>query len=485
MKNSKLVKLLSTFSNVEMKEFEKVVISPFFNRGRNYLPLYNQLKKFHPHFDDGKMTYEFIFHKMYPGKEFSKQTIWNMTSALYNMAEEYLTFSRMKKNKFVSAQQLAWDLHDRKLPQFFYKKLEEMKNIIALRKLDPPYFLQKIELETAIREYYYLEEKQHFITGHIIKGGEYAILYFLWTIVSVMNDLNVHSVVYNAQYKVNVPLEFLKNLQLKDIIDYCKTNKYNLTWLIEMYYNQIMMIIEPTEQVYFYNLKELFEKYYNEFTNLEKTNWVACLMNYCADTTHESLKNTLFEIHKFELKEGIAIYGKYLLKNHYLLILKNSLAINEIDWVKHFIDEYIPRLHPSHQKPMRALSIAFLYFSQKNFGKVIENLSKAIFRDTKDKITVKLLYLRTYFELNEPEVLLLHLDSAYHFLKNNSSGINKENALNYYKFLRSLKKLVNAREKDDYDVLLYMEKTIKDNKAIVHRDWLLEKISELIKKGAK
>ena len=85
--------------------------------------------------------------------------------------------------------------------------------------------------------------------------------------------------------------------------------------------------------------------------------------------------------------------------------------------------------------------------------------------------------------MNETEVLLLHLDSANHFLKNKSAEINKDYALNYYRFMRSLKKLVTAKEKNDYEELLNLEHTIKSSKIKVFGDWLLEKISEIKTKG--
>jgi hypothetical protein len=484
MKNSKLVRLLGTFSKSEMNEFEKVVISPFFNRGRNYLPLFKQLKKFHPHFDDDKMTYEYIFGKMYPGKKFSKQIIWNMTSALYNMAEEYLTFAWMKQNKFISAQQIAWGLHDRKLPQLFHKKIDELKDIISHHKLDPPYLQQRIELETLIREYFFLEDKQRYISGHIIKSGEFAILYFLWTITGVLNDLNVVSVTYNAQFKVNIPLELIRNLQLEKLIDYCRENKYSYTWLLEMYYNQIKMLTESNGREYFYRLKGLFEEYYYEFTDSEKTNWIICLINFCANTSDQELKRTLFEIHKFEIKEGIAMYGKYFLKNHFLQIIRNSLAIGEINWTKQFIHDYIPKLNPASQRHVRALSEAYLNFNMKDFSKVLDNLNKAVFRETNDRLTVKIIYLKTYFELGETEVVLLHLDSAFHFLRNNSDDLQVISALKYNRFLNSLKKLVSAGERNDIYRLTELEKALQTDSNLIEKEWLIEKISELKTKEA-
>ncbi|MFI5211922.1 MAG: hypothetical protein ACHQIH_03495, partial [Ignavibacteria bacterium] len=380
------------------------------------------------------------------------------------------------------AKQIAWEMHNRKLPQFFSRKIGEMNADLENCKIHPGYFLSKIDLEIANREYYYLEEKQRFITGHIIKGGEYSILYFLWTILGVINDLLVHSYLYNAQFKINVPLEFLRNLQIEKVIEYCRVSRFSYTWLMEMYHNQLMMYLEPDDPEHFFRLKKLFEHNYDRFHDTEKLNWIFCLMNYCVGSKID-LRRTLFEIHKFELKEGIAIFGKYMNVTHYLQILRNSLSINETEWVQQFIEGYVPKLHPSYQKPIRALSTAYLYSKLKEHNKVLEILNKVFFKEIKDKILVKLLYLQTYFDLNETEAVLSQLDSTSHFMKNNILHFREDLAANHRRFLRVLKKLVTLKEKEQSHGIEEIEQYVIKHKTIVLREWLLEKISEM-RKGA-
>ena len=479
MNNSKLVNLLRTFSKHEIKELEKIVASPYFNRGRNYAPLLKQLKKFHPKFDDPKMTPEYIFLKMYPGKKINMQTIWNMSSALLKMAEEFLALGSLKKKGFLREQQIAEELHSRKLPQYYSKKLDEMENELERPGISPNYFHFKMQLEGARKEYYYIEEKQSLIPEHDDKEGEYLILYFLWSIVRVLNDMHVHSFMFNASYDVNVTHEFIKNVQLKKIINYCNDKKYGYAWLMEMLYNQIMMILEPDDGKYFSSLKELFEKNYNRFTDEAKLNWVTSLINYCSAKRDYSSRKTLFEIHKFELKEGMAFTGKYLSKAHYLQILKNACAIKENEWIKNFINECAPKLKPSYQKSMRALGLAFLYLNLKHYDKVFESLGKIRFIDIKDKLTVKFVYIRAYYESKETEALLSHIDTTLHFINNNSASIRSDIALNYRNSLKAIKKLIAMGENNEYSDLEHVKKTIEGNTDMVLGDWLLEKIDEL------
>lgn len=484
MNNSKLVNVLRTFSKSEMVEFEKLVASPFFNKGRNYLPFLLELKKFYPKFDDDKLTPEHMYSKIYHGKKFNRQIMWNATSSLLTMAEEFLMIAALKENKFIKNQQIAAELQHRKLSQHFLKKIEEMKKALNNSKINRDYFLFRKQLESAMKGYYYLEEKQRLMPPHTVKQGEYAFLFFLWTVVEVVNDIQVYSYMFNTTFDLNLVNEFIKNFQFKNIINYCKEKKYGYLWLMEMYYNQIMMTIEPDKSEYFLMLKELFERNYEKFADAEKLNWVTCLINYCGYKTDETSRKILFEIHKFELREGLAFTGKYLAKSHYLQILKNAIAINETEWTKSFIEEFASKLKPTHQKPMQSLGYAFVHLKLKDYEMVHVNLSKNKFADPKDKLAVKIIYIKTYYELNETETLFYHIDSTFHFIKYNQKLIPNDIKANYNKCFKLLKQLMTAKVNNDSLKLEEISMTVRKNKDLILGDWLIEKIEELEKKKA-
>jgi hypothetical protein len=135
---------------------------------------------------------------------------------------------------------------------------------------------------------------------------------------------------------------------------------------------------------------------------------------------------------------------------------------------------------------MRALGLALLYLKLKDYEKVLESLSRVNFPDIKDKLVVKSVYVRTYYDLNEIEVLFSNIDSALHFIDNNKAVIPDDIADNYRKFLKLLRKLMNAKENKDLSEIEAIRETTVEDKNLIFGDWLLQKIDELkIKKGAK
>jgi hypothetical protein len=244
-----------------------------------------------------------------------------------------------------------------------------------------------------------------------------------------------------------------------------------------------MQVLEFNDTSYFFRLKELFEQNYNIFPKNEKSFWATELTNYCVQKVNlgdKTFREMIFEIDKFKLKEGIVYQGKYIPKVLYLQILANAIGSKQFEWSIKYIEEFAPKLKPAYQNQMRALSYGFLYYRKKEYDKVFEFLSKAKFTDALDKVYVKSLYLRIYFELDETEILLNFIDSTKHFLgKNRTLGVFFKN--NYVRFLNVLSKLIVLKDKYDDFEMEKLIKTINEDKALPLAEWFMEKIDEIKK----
>lgn len=130
MINSKLADILRTFSKNELNEFEKFITSPFFSKGRNYVPFISYIKKYHPKFDNEELLPENIYGKLYPGRKYNKQVIWNITSSLQKMAEEFLIYRALERSRHIKNSLLADEFLNRKLSQYQAKKLDEMEKAL-------------------------------------------------------------------------------------------------------------------------------------------------------------------------------------------------------------------------------------------------------------------------------------------------------------------------------------------------------------------
>jgi hypothetical protein len=123
--------------------------------------------------------------------------------------------------------------------------------------------------------------------------------------------------------------------------------------------------------------------------------------------------------------------------------------------------------------------LANVYFYQKKFEKVIEQLREVEYNNSNYALGSKLLLMRTYYELGEYNALDSLLESFRIYLLRNKQ-LTKETNLQYAMIIRMIKRLSNINPNNKTQVNDLAEK-IKASTNNVAKQWLLEKVQELQK----
>lgn len=484
MKNTKLINILKTFTAEEFKLFEKYVVSPFHSRGKNCLPLLKQLRKFHPDFISEKLSYEDLYCALYPAKKFNRQVMYNLSSELEKMTRGFLVQIALRKKTFNRTELLLSEFGNRKLTENYSDAINEMEKQLAGGTIDYFYIENIAQLEGHKLDYFYLVDKVNSMIDSKRKDAEYHILLFLRMITGGLHDMTILSRNFNSKYQFNLPLELVRNLDLQKISDYASENSFKYAFLIEMYYHAITMILRPESEVHFHKLHGLYSKHYNKFTINEKRNMMYWLLSYCSEhevTKGRRYERIAFDLNKFRLKEGLVYYPvKQIPKGNFRNIFSSALKAGETRWAENFIKEYTPKLQEELQVPVSALAYAALYFDLKKFDKVLDSVNKVVFTDPGDKLTVKMLIAKTYYEMGELESLIHHTDSFIHFINNNQS-LNSARKRSYRGFLKYIKRLISISEKNDKKIISGLKEEIYSSPDIAAKIWLLQKAVELAK----
>jgi hypothetical protein len=218
------------------------------------------------------------------------------------------------------------------------------------------------------------------------------------------------------------------------------------------------------------------------FSIKEKKDLASKLANYCTFKNMlgaGQFRKELFSINKFRLKENIAVYangkiGKSLFKQ----IVSNAASLKQLRWAEKFVEEYAPLLFEEYRESMKSLAMAYIYFNSGKYDKVLESINKFKSADVADKMQVKNLVARTYYEMREFESLIYHIDSTVHFLKKNKDISDYLRQVNG-KFLDYLQHIVSAIEKRESEKLCTLEADIRNDNKVNYKVWLLEKLTEL------
>jgi hypothetical protein len=484
MKDSKLIKILRTFSPEERTSFEKFIASPYFNTVKNYLSLFKELIKFYPDFNDDKLKHEYIYKKLFKSKPFNKQVMWNLKSGLEKLAKEFLEQVALGKNKFERMELLVTEFGNRKLLKDYSHTLNEMEKLLETNAIDSKYFENRENLETYKQVYYFLINKVQSMSDSKLKAAEYQILLFLRMTVGGLNDMSVLTKDYNSTFEVNIPMEFVRHIDLKSIVDYARSKKFEYAFLIEIYYHSLMMLLEPGETGHLNKARKLYKMHYDKFNLGEKRTIMHWILIYCIlRTESEGIKyeRIIFELNKFRLKEGLAFYPKgQLHKEIFYQILSVALSIGKTKWAENFIKNYTSKLQPEIQKFTEAMAYAYLHFQKKEYEKVLRDLNNVEYFDIWDKLYAKSLLAKTYYEMNIFDSLLNHIDSAKHFLKTNIS-VSELYAKYYGNFYYFLTRLISVYENADLHLISVLKKEILSTIKLDNKNWLLEKANELEK----
>jgi hypothetical protein len=483
MISTKLVKILKTFSREEIKAFNLFLLSPYFNTTKNYIRFYKELAKFYPDFKSSLLTSEHIFSRLFPGKPFSMHNIWNLSSGLEKLAEEFLTQSSLKKHPFEKLKLIIKELGLKRLDKLYLKKLSEMEKMLHDALIDDTYFLKLVELKESKSSFYQKVKGRESITAEYnIEKAEIYTLDYLINIYRVIGNIATYSKTFDLKRPYNVREDVVQIIDIEKISRISKKKNYKYGSLIEFYSNLILCITYPENEKYYFNARNFLFKNHKLFDKYEKRNVAVILVNFCS---HKYLLGDsnfaleLFLIFRFRVKHDLGAYENgRMSKAFYIFAVFSAASVKEIQWAKKFIEKHTPLLFEGYQEETKNLANAYMYFNTGKYHEVLDSLKRFKYTDVIDKIHVKNLVARTYFEMKEFEPLLYHIDSTKHFFKKNKKLGNYIRDVNS-NFINYLYSMVTAIEKEDTNRLIQLKESISKDDKVNYKIWLLEKLSEI------
>ena len=72
IKNRKYIQLLQFLGKKERKQFRLYLESPFFNKRKSILQLFDFIEKYSPTYENKKLTKENAFHFIFPEKKYKE-----------------------------------------------------------------------------------------------------------------------------------------------------------------------------------------------------------------------------------------------------------------------------------------------------------------------------------------------------------------------------------------------------------------------------
>ncbi len=237
MEELKIIKALKTFSKKEWKEFEKFAASPYFNNGRNYLPILKELKIFYPEFDSVKLTSEYLYSKLYPGKKHNKNVIKTTLSGLYKMVERFLIQENFKKRDETKLALLIRGLSDKGLNSDVENKILKAEREDSIKsKSFRDYFKHDIVHE-EIYDHYYLNDHRTKLGILRERYNVFALKHLLLELIATEKESITQRNFLKHNFYESTIGRVLSGIDFKAIIDELEKDDPGDTLVLLIYYN--------------------------------------------------------------------------------------------------------------------------------------------------------------------------------------------------------------------------------------------------------
>lgn len=488
MTDSKLIKILRTFSEKEFRDFEKFVDSPYFSMGRDLSGFFKSLKPFYPEFESKNFSTEKIFSILFPEKKFNEKTSGNilhkLSSELFKLTREFMIQTELSKDSSRKYFYLLNQLREKKLYKEFekeYKNSEsETKNTIKGSVND---FLGKYYLKHCFLEYSIERNNVRNAFDSILTLGEYVVIVAL--IKGFRNiDTNMSAENFNIKNRYNLVDNFMKHLDSGRLLEEMKRNNDKFYPYAAVSYAIHKMCKYPDVNEHYFNFKKLVNEYLPLFGHSERYVLFQTMISYCTrkieSDDREIFIREEFENYKKTIELGIYKFSKTdkIQINGFRTITLSAIDNGEIDWLEEFVKQYNKELDIEHRENMMYYSLAFIYFEKKDYEKALENIMKIKYNFILFKMDVKNLMFKIYYELGYFEQAFSMLDAMKHYASNTNdlSEKFKLRVGNFIKYASKILKIKTAGNKSDVNHLV---SELKKEKYIDSHAWLLKKIYDL------
>lgn len=475
-----MLEYFKSLSENELNEFEDFVYSPYFNKQRNNVKLFQYLKSLYPHISKSDLSKENLSVNVYGESIVNEVKIRKLISEFSILMERFYTQIEIEEDALRNKILLLGSLRKRGFLKRFEMNYRATSNILKkVFSKDESYYLNKINL---VNEMFYFKFGN--IRGELEKGlqdkSDNLDYYFAFTKLHCFNEM-IHN--EGAENKNN----FFDKKYFKEIIQQIEKNKAEISinhpnvYIIYCVVNMFQTLDDKYLSLlvgYLKSKEKRFHKknliyYYHYVTQyfIKKINMG--LIEY---------RQKAFDMYKYMRERRLFLIDNIITDFEYNNVANTSLSLKEYDWLESFIEEYKKYLDPNFANDAYNLAKSKLLFHKKDYNNIFEYLNKVEIRDPNYYSHSKFLLGKVYFDLNNINGVKYIVDNLKQYLRIKKS-MSDEQADIIKIFIHYIMDLVKIRESNSSSkksLKLILKKELDNEKKIVpNKDWFYKKIVEI------
>jgi hypothetical protein len=468
MIKSRLIRLHSTLTKKELRQFKLWIHSPIHNQHQDSIKLFDFIHSRHTFSTvtlQKKRAHKFIF----PNKTYKEERLRYLMNSCFTLLKNFVGYKQAVSDNFEYKKNIIESLKERNLSDLAGTELDKLNTKVSHKApQNATNSLQLFELERNLFELRGTQNRS--IQTNLPKMFSHLTDFYTLSMLKYACVAGSHSNITQQNY--TIPL-------LDGILNEAVQSQHPIVLL---YYNlyQTLNKSEQNTDSYFEQASIFFLEHYKELLPEEQNEILLLLINYCIkkrlSIDADSFIKKGFEWYRWGLENAVLIQKNNLSRFAYLNIVGMGLQLFEFEWVAQFITQYIQYLPSQFQKNYQHYTTAKLLFKQKDYAKAQRLLTQIEYDDIFLNLDSKTILLEIYYEEKS-------WDSLDALLVSFSRYLQRKQVIAYhkkvYKNIISLtRKLMYLKPYDKLAKKALLEE-IKTTNPLAERDWLLKQIELL------
>ncbi len=460
MDKSQLLHLIQTFSAQEKKEIRKFLESPFFNQRRDVIELFDWFctREVHQKQD--------IKAHLFGSTDTEDQELRLRMTYLMRLLEKYLAQKEFESDDNTAKIHLLAAFRKRGLTAPFERARKSLeKNLERTGRRDTRYYETRFVLNWENHQISFPQKPTDL--QHLRAASVAADLAYLSLKLRQICLKTVHQTLYSDDYQ---------EIWEKEVVEVAEQHFAAQHPAIAIYLHCYYMMKNPEEEQHFRSFKALLLTEENTFAPEEMHGLFIWAVNYCIrrlNTGDHRYFQEVSDLYKPGLEGGYLFENGVLSQYTYHNVVAAGLKTGDHAWVNHVIHHYRNHLERQYRESAFSFNLARLAFAQKNYGAVLELLQKSNYRDVLINLATKTLLLKTYYELDEYDLLQSHLDAMINYIRRKRViGYHRTNYTNIVKFTAKLLQLNFNHKKE----VAELRSAIENEPRLTEREWLLAQL---------
>lgn len=467
MINTKLVKVLLTFNQEELRGFKRFLSSKIFNQHKMASRLFDIIRK-QLMLKNPNLAKEFIYSQLHPNSSLNVSRLTTYTYYLFKVVERYLAFQEIYNNPHNEKIALCKAYRKKNMETLFLSSLNSSKQALAKSPFNDAEFHQ---LQHQLEEEKYnsiVEKKRATATNLQQVLNSLDVSYFAQRLKQSCEIL-AHKSVYNEDYDLGMIDEVIKEIERQQLLKIPA---------ISLYYYVYLAQTKADNTFYFKELKHQLTNHYSLFDQQEIRSIFILAINigirYLNQGKTEVMQE-LLELYKNGVEQKLLLSNNILSRFTYKNMIALGVRLEQFEWVEQFLHQYKDSLEPAYKEESFQYNKARLFYGKKAYEDAIPILAlSSASDDVYINLDAKLLLAIIYYEISNLDALETLLNNFKTFIRRkNMIGYQR---LNYQNFIACLNKLVytNLYDKSDANKLL---EEIQNIQPLPNKYWFINQLT--------